>query len=60
MISITAKEKKAICNKLPGAYIVRTMKNDSKRHHYYMAETRSAMRVLQELRMANTADRKET
>lgn len=60
LISITAQEKKVICSKLPDAYVVRTMKNDSKRHHYYMAETRAAMLMLHRLRGVNMTDRKET
>lgn len=50
MIAISAQEKKIISERCPRAYIVRTMKHDSKRHHYYMTEDGAAMRVLQELR----------
>lgn len=34
MISVTAEEKKIIHEQYPDVYIVRTMKQDSKRHHY--------------------------
>lgn len=50
MIAITAAEKQTICRKYPNAHIVRTMKQDSKRHHYYMVEGGAPMRYLNELR----------
>lgn len=50
MISITAEEKKAISAKYPNVHIVRTMRQDSKRHHYYMEESGSAMRMLKTMR----------
>jgi len=50
MIKINADEKKAIVEKFPDLYIVRTMKGDSKRHHYYMEERRPAMNMLRKLR----------
>lgn len=50
MIGITKDEKQAVSKRCPNVYIARTMKHDSKRHHYYMTEDRAAMRVLRELR----------
>lgn len=50
MIAITANEKKAIIEKYPDAHIVRTMKQDSKRHRYYMEEVGAPMRYLNSLR----------
>lgn len=50
MITITLAEKNAVCEKYPNAFIVRTMKQDSKRHHYYMAECGAPMRFLRALR----------
>lgn len=50
MIAVTALEKKAICEKHPGAYFARTMRNDSKRHHYFMVESGAPLRMLMELR----------
>ena len=50
VIAITAEEKKVICKKYPQAHIVRTMKKDSKRHHYYMTEAGAPMRLLMSLR----------
>lgn len=52
MIAITAEEKKAIHKKYPDVHIVRTMKQDSKRHHYYMTEDRKPMALLRKLREA--------
>ncbi len=53
MIAITAEEKKIICKKYPQAHIVRTMKKDSKRHHYYMTEAGAPMNLLRSLRGEN-------
>lgn len=50
MIAITQKEKEAICEKYPNTHFVRTMKQDSKRHHYYMTESPNQMRLLSSLR----------
>lgn len=50
MIAITAVEKKAISEKFPKVHIVRTMRQDSKRHHYYMEESGGAMRMLRSMR----------
>lgn len=50
MIAITAEEKKIIHEQYPDVHIVRTMKQDSKRHHYYMTEDKKPMRLLQKLR----------
>lgn len=50
MIAITLSEKEAIREKFPRVHIVRTMKSDSKRHHYYMVEEGPPMRLLRGLR----------
>lgn len=50
MIAITLAEKNAIREKYHNVHIVRTMKQDSKRHHYYMVEATAPMRMLMELR----------
>jgi len=50
VIAITISEKEAICKKFPNVKIVRTMKQDSKRHHYYMEEQFAPMRYLMTLR----------
>lgn len=50
MIAITAEEKKIIHEQYPDVHIVRTMKQDSKRHHYYMTEDKKPMKLLSKLR----------
>lgn len=50
MIAITAEEKKIIHAQYPDVHIVRTMKQDSKRHHYYMTEDKKPMKLLNKLR----------
>lgn len=50
MISITAEEKKIIREQFPDVHIARTMKQDSRRHHYYMTEDRGPMRLLRKIR----------
>lgn len=50
MVAINADEKKAILQKYPDVCIARTMRQDSKRHHYYMEEARGAMAMLRALR----------
>ena len=50
MIAITLSEKESIREKFPRVHIVRTMKSDSKRHHYYMVEEGAPMRLLRGLR----------
>lgn len=50
MVMITAAEKEAIVKKFPKVHIARTMKNDSKRHHYYCVEEREVMNYLRTLR----------
>lgn len=50
MVAITLNEKSEIRKKFPDVHIVRTMKQDSKRHHYYMVEESAPMRYLKALR----------
>lgn len=50
MIAISVDEKKTIREAYPQVHIVRTMKQRSKRHRYYMAEEPGAMRLLRRLR----------
>lgn len=50
MIAINKDEKEAIVKQYPNVGIVRTMKQDSKRHHYYMEEARGPMYLLRKLR----------
>lgn len=50
MIEISRSEKDVICEKCPNAHIVRTMKQHSKRGHYYCEENKKVMKLLRELR----------
>ena len=50
MILITRDEKQAVLEKFPNVHIVRTMKQDSKRHRYYMVEEPGPMRIIKQLR----------
>ena len=50
LIAISAKEKQIIAEQYPEVHIRRTVKQKSKRHHYYMEENKNAMRTLKSLR----------
>lgn len=50
MIAITKAEKDAIREKFPSVNIVRTMKQKSKRHHYYCEETKQVSKLLKQMR----------
>lgn len=50
MILINKAEKEEIHKRFPHVYITRTMKHDSKRHHYYCEEDRRVLRFLNERR----------
>lgn len=50
MILINKAEKDAIHERFPNVFIIRTMKHDSKRHHYYCEEDRRVVRYLNERR----------
>lgn len=52
MIPITKEEKELLSSLYPGYRYPRTMKNDSKRHHYYCTEDERLMRAI-----ANSNDR---
>ena len=51
MIAINKDEKEAIVKQYPNVGIVRTMKQDSKRHHYYMEEARGPVRFTMKVRL---------
>ncbi len=59
MILITKSEKEAISERYPKVHITRTMKQDSKRHHYYMEEAPGAMRLLRKLRYGEDYEEKK-
>lgn len=50
MISITLEEKNAIRERFPKVHIARTMRGDSKRHHYYVEEAPGVMRLVRQMR----------
>lgn len=50
MIQINKTEKEVISKQLPNTHIVRTMKQKSKRHHYYCEENIQVIQLLAELR----------
>lgn len=50
MIPITKEEKEKIIKKFPNIYIVRTMKQKSKRHHYFCEESRPILKFLNRIR----------
>lgn len=60
MISITLDEKNVIRERFPNAHIARTMKGDSKRHHYYVEEAPGVMKLIRQMRgYPDTARRKK-
>jgi hypothetical protein len=52
MILINDTEKKIIAAAMPDIHIRRTVKQKSKRHKYYMEESRDAMQLLNSIREA--------
>lgn len=50
MISINKSEAKAMRESLPNVHIVRTMKQKSKRGHYFCEESRQAIKFLEDFR----------
>ena len=46
LIPITKKEKELLLELFPNQKFPRTMKQDSKRHHYYCVETERLMRPI--------------
>lgn len=55
MIAISKDEKDIISARFPTLHIVRTMKQKSKRHHYYCEESKHVMRLIKEIRNAGGA-----
>lgn len=50
MIQISKEERAAIAEAFPDVHVVRTMKSDSKRHHYYCEEAPRVLRFLERMR----------
>ena len=53
MIAINQREAEAIRKRYPKVFIVRTMKQRSKRHKYYCEEDRRAIALINEMRNSN-------
>mgnify|MGYP003564038551 CR=1 FL=1 len=56
MVAINKSEKDAIKSAFPTAHVVRTMKQKSKRHHYFCEETRHVMALLDEMRKSTVRE----
>lgn len=50
MLALNKSEKEAVVRRFPGICVIRTMKQRSKRHHYYCEENWRVARFLDELR----------
>lgn len=50
MILISRDEKLAVQERFPNIHVVRTCKQKSKRHRYYMVEEPGAMRMIKKMR----------
>lgn len=59
MVMINKQEKDVIVEHFPFVHIVRTMRGDSRRHHYYMEEAPGAMRMLRRLRGEEVKQRRK-
>ena len=58
MISINKEEAKAMREYLPNAHIVRTMKQKSKRGHYFCEESKQVIKFLKNMRNGGLAEKK--
>lgn len=58
MISINKEEAKAIRENIPSVHIVRTMKQKSKRGHYFCEESRQAIKFLEDMRSRCLVEKK--
>ena len=56
MIAINKAEKEAVVARFSDAHIVRTMVNDSRRHHYYCVEDRKILQFLKKFRNQNVVE----
>lgn len=53
MIAISKEEKDVISKRFTNVHIVRTMRQKSKRHHYFCEESRGVMNYLRKVRDIN-------
>lgn len=58
IVPITKSEKKELSERFPKSTFVRTMKQDSKRGHYYCVEEKNIMRALNDIRRGNVIEEK--
>lgn len=58
IVPINKEEKKELSKMFPKATFVRTMKQDSKRGHYYCVEEKNIMRALNDIRKGNVIEEK--
>ena len=58
IVPINKEEKRELSERFPKATFVRTMKQDSKRGHYYCVEERNIMKYLNEIRSKNVVEEK--
>lgn len=56
MIAISRSERDAILAKYPNTHIVRTMRQDSKRKHYFCTESPKVMKLLNAMRSAGVIE----
>lgn len=56
MIMINKQERDVVTTRFPDVSIVRTMRGDSKRGHYYLEERRDVMTFLREYRRRNVIE----
>ncbi len=50
LVRITKEEKEKLIEKYPETHIARTMRQCSKRHHYYCEESSAVLRLLEKIR----------
>lgn len=56
LIEISKSEKTQLLKKYPSTHIVRTMRQKSKRHHYYVVEDPHVVSYLSEIRKENIVE----
>lgn len=59
MTAINKEEKDILRKRFPRIHIVRTMKQKSKRHRYFVEENRRVMEYLRQVREANVISSSE-
>lgn len=57
MITINKEEARAVRERFPNVHIIRTMKQNSKRGHYYCEESRKVMQFIKNYRDSKVSER---